>query len=45
MPCSIVVGYQRFGGPCCLHLQGEVTSETLVSQHNTTRRHHPEDHD
>jgi hypothetical protein len=24
MPCSDVVGYQCFGGPCCLHLQGEV---------------------
>jgi len=23
-PCSFVVGYQRFGGLCCLHLQGEV---------------------
>jgi hypothetical protein len=23
-PCSVVVGYQRFGGPCCLHLQGDV---------------------
>jgi hypothetical protein len=22
-PCSDVVGYHRFGGPCCLHLQGE----------------------
>jgi hypothetical protein len=22
-PCSVVVGYQRFGGFCCLHLQGE----------------------
>jgi hypothetical protein len=21
-PCSVVVGYQRFGGPYCLHLQG-----------------------
>jgi hypothetical protein len=20
MPCSDVVGYQRFGGSCCLHL-------------------------
>jgi hypothetical protein len=20
-PCSVVVGYQRFRGPCCLHLQ------------------------
>jgi len=25
MPCSVAVGYQHFGGPCCLHLQGEVT--------------------
>jgi hypothetical protein len=23
-PCSVVVGYKRFGGPRCLHLQGEV---------------------
>jgi hypothetical protein len=23
-PCSIVVGYQHFRGPCCLHLQVEV---------------------
>jgi len=23
-PCSVVVGYQRFGEPCCLHLHGEV---------------------
>jgi hypothetical protein len=22
-PCSVVVGCQRFGGPCCFHLQGE----------------------
>jgi len=21
-PCSVVVGYKRFGDPCCLHLQG-----------------------
>jgi len=34
-PDSVVVGYRRFGGPCCLHLQGE----TLVSYHDTTRRH------
>jgi hypothetical protein len=20
-PCSNMVGYQRFGGPCCFHLQ------------------------
>jgi hypothetical protein len=23
-PCSVVVGYKRFTGPCCLHLEGEV---------------------
>jgi len=23
MPCSVVVGYQRFRGPCCLHLGAE----------------------
>jgi hypothetical protein len=23
-PCRVVVRYQRFKGPCCLHLQGEV---------------------
>jgi len=22
--CSVMAGYQRFGGSCCLHLQGEV---------------------
>jgi hypothetical protein len=23
-PCSVEVGYQSFGGPCCLYLHGEV---------------------
>jgi len=32
MLCSVVVGYQHFGGPCCLHLQGE----TLIPQQNTS---------
>jgi hypothetical protein len=24
-PCSVAVGYQRFGGPCCLELQSFYT--------------------
>jgi hypothetical protein len=41
-----VVGYQRFGGLCCLHLQGEAwISETSVSYRNITWRHSPEDLD
>jgi hypothetical protein len=42
-PCSIVVGYRRFGGPCSLQVQVEVkmevawTSEALVSCRNITR--------
>jgi len=36
--CSVVAGYQRFRGSCCLHLQGV----TVVSYHNTTRRHNTE---
>jgi hypothetical protein len=34
-PCSVVVGYQNFRSPWCLHLQGEVYDKTLVSYHNT----------
>jgi hypothetical protein len=22
-PCTVAVGYQSFGGPCCVHRQGE----------------------
>jgi len=31
-PCSDVVGYQRFGRPCCIHLQGEVGILPTMSQ-------------
>jgi hypothetical protein len=31
--CSVVVGYQRFGGPCCLHLQGEDIDLKYSDQH------------
>jgi hypothetical protein len=26
-PSNVVVGNQRFGGPCCFHLQGEFNTE------------------
>jgi len=29
-PCSVVVGYQRFGGLYCLHLQGEEDGDSCV---------------
>jgi hypothetical protein len=41
MRYSNVVGYRRFGGPCCSHLQSEV----FVSYHISTPCHNPEDHD
>jgi len=45
MPRSAMVGYQHFRGPCCLHLQSEAAwaSEMLVSNHDTTWHHNPED--
>jgi len=43
-PCSVVVGYQHFGGQCyTLKMATALTSETLMSYHNTRRRHSPED--
>jgi hypothetical protein len=29
-PCGNVIGYQRFGGPCCLHLHWVVTPCSVV---------------
>jgi hypothetical protein len=28
--CSVVIGYQRFRGPCCLHLQWVVMPCSVV---------------
>jgi hypothetical protein len=47
IPCSVAVGYQRFGGLCCFHLHFTLnmetwsSSKTLVSYLNTTRHHFP----
>jgi len=49
MLCSIVVAYQCFRRPHCLHHQDEVkmasawTSKMLVYYHNTAQHHNPED--
>jgi hypothetical protein len=29
MPCNVTVGYEHFGVPCCLHLQGEVMAQNF----------------
>jgi len=31
-PCSVVAGYQRFGGPCCLHLEDEMYAIRITLQ-------------
>jgi hypothetical protein len=31
-PCSVIVGYHRFGGSYCLHLQGEEDLEMIFPQ-------------
>jgi len=39
--CSVAVGYQHCGGPCLM--EAARSSETLVSYHNTTWHHGPEE--
>jgi len=43
MPCSDAVGYKYFDGLWCFRLQGERSSEMLLSYRSTTRRHNPQD--
>jgi hypothetical protein len=41
----ILVGvYQRFRRTCHLKMEAKLSSETLVTIFETTRRHKPEDH-
>jgi hypothetical protein len=30
MPCRVIVGYQHFGGLCCLQLQGEARRRVVM---------------
>jgi len=42
----VLFGYQHFRGPCWrMKMEAAWTFETLVSCHNATRRHNPEDLD
>jgi hypothetical protein len=50
LPFSVGMGYQHFGGPCCLSYSGlhpeygeARSSETLVSYCNAIWHHNPED--
>jgi hypothetical protein len=40
-PCTLVNRYQRFGGICCLHLQGDTegSSKVFDNMYQTTRRY------
>jgi hypothetical protein len=45
-PSSVVVGYQRFGGPCCLHLHPEDRCNMALGKVRILSwRHNPEDED
>jgi len=35
-----VVGYERFGGPCCLHLQGSTPRYGAITQKTTDSYHY-----
>jgi len=39
-PCTVVVGYQSFRGPCFIHRPED---GTLVSYHNNKWCHNPEE--
>jgi hypothetical protein len=44
--CDVVVGYHCFGGPCCLHLQGEVdwcgvVWCSVIEWHGPLKRRYP----
>jgi len=41
--CSYVVGYRRFGVPCCVNMEVECLPETSVSYHITARHHNDRD--
>jgi len=50
-PCSVVLGHQHFGGPCCLQfyftlkMKTAWPSKTMVSYHNTAWQHNSENPD
>jgi hypothetical protein len=41
-PCSLVEVYQRFGGPCCFHHQGDETTGRYNPEDSHLRTHHRE---
>jgi len=36
-PCSVVLGYQHFGGPCCLRLHEELRNSRINCLYNTNK--------
>jgi hypothetical protein len=43
--CTAAVGYQRFGGPCRLHLHGECPPKRWYLTARLTQRRNPQDLD